>query len=148
MLESQPARSTPGPSDDSSQELSITYSRDGTRRPEMRKLIAPIRLPTLSLHRVRLGACSSLCSLQCLDASVQFTGHKGHFRGGVRRIGKLCDESGSRFAQWGAHLMEILEDLSVGLQRATLSIGYGALLAERSDDGLSLLQFVPRHAGE
>src|SRR6266545_6362393 len=63
------------------------------------------------------------------------------------RVGKLSDESGSR-AQRSAHLIEKLEDLSVGLERATLSIGYRTLLAERSDDGLSLLQFVPWHAGE
>src|SRR5262245_54930174 len=44
--------------------------------------------------------------------------------------------------------MEELQDLDVGLQRATLSIGYGTLLAERSHDSLRPLQLVPRHAGE
>jgi hypothetical protein len=94
-------------------------------------------------------ADQTACNANLLDASAHLTDDdRTPFQGGVRLVSKLGDESGSRFAQWGAHLMEILEDLSVGLQRATLSVGYGTLLAERSDDGLSLLQVVPRHAGE
>src|SRR5207244_5618174 len=57
-------------------------------------------------------------------------------------------KSGSRFARWGAHLIQKLEDLYVRLQRATFSIRYRTLFAERSDDDLSPLQVVPRHARE
>ena len=52
------------------------------------------------------------------------------------------------FAQWGTHLMKVLQEFPVGLQQSSLIIGDGTRLAERFDDRLRFSQFVARDLRE